>query len=378
MVRYLSNDARRSLIGNLDKRGWPLHLRELGTANWQLEPTMPWELADKDALMLLSASGVKIEDITEIFFEGRTAHECHDALENLRPHASIIPVEDDEGPAPSSARTSNAMLSPPANHTTALPTPSPETSIKSQPKKEPTEISPENCAVSSRGRPRTPHADSQKPWEQADRELIWGAMGKSKTARQIQQEYFPSRSESAIQTRMCKERKLRRAESTQKNWSPEGLSDGEANTTGLQDMQIADENDDDSDYVEDSSPREKPSAAMAGISSSHSTPTKKAPTISTIRTKLLSSIDNHVLSKEKKNELKKALRNKWPTHFASVEGHNAPPAKGTRWSNNDIRALRIIRETAPNLPYRFIADFFPGRNESGISRQINHKIKSTQ
>lgn len=384
ITRYLSDRARWSLTSSLDKHGWPSHLRKMDTANWQLAPNMPWEPADKEVLKLLSAHGVKTKDIAEVFFEGRTEQECQSALSDLETNASTVTVEDRRAPAPPITRPPNTILSPSAtNDLTVLPVPPARTSIPTPSKKQLSGIFPANCTEPSRDRHQTPYADSQKTWEQVDRDIIWEAMKKNMTPRQIQEQYLPSRSESAIQTRISKERKLRSAlnapttPTVPTKRSPDELGE-ETDKLGWQDIQIPEEKDDDSDYVEEVSPKEKHGVARTPITPSDMAQTKKAPSISSIRTKLINSIDSRILSKDKKIELKKALKNNWPTHFASVEGHNAPPKKGAQWSENDIRTLKIIHETVPELPYRYVANFFPGRNEAGISRQINSKIKSSQ
>ena len=419
----------------------------MATANWQLVPHSTWDVVDRQALAVLSAHGVRTKDMAEMFFEGRTIEECEDMLQSPKvgpstPQNKVVKSsskyvgqvgsgisQDQHGfVATHNARplndTPSSFMVP--NYSPSLVPPPVETSRLQR------SISTNslNRAESLHGRSETTYTDSQKAWEQQDRDIVWRAMKDNMTARDIQRLYLPSRSESAIQTRMCKERKIREKQSTLTQWptndssrpaqarsdgySPRRIpkdssSDGpqtqchtrygnsrdpidvdnmDVDTNTLmqntaeefdhQEIQEFADRGDDSDYVDDETPvHKRPGVARKTPASSKETPKKSPSSISSLRSRLLNAIDAHYLPHHKKEALQKALRKNWPTHFASVEGHSTPlPGKGARWSDKDTRALKIIYETVPNLPHKYIKEFFPGRNEASVSRQINSRLRS--
>lgn len=417
----------------------------MATANWQVVPHTPWNPIDSKVLAILSTYKVKTKDMAEIFFEGRTVEECENMLESLNTGILGLRSELNE---PSRRRVQKVDFSSPVKHestevgstgpfnTTSSSTmvPHPMSPVGPRPIQTPriqTSVNsyPPNSTEMRTGRSETPYADSQKAWEQADRDIVWKAIKDHMSARDIQKIYLPFRSESAIATRMCKERRIREGQAAPLKWSPDDgdrsarprdeqysskhparnfpseqapyqfqlrydtsrdhvdVVDADMNTNMLgrdietefdhQMIQESADRDDDSDYVDEKPTQKRPGIARKTPASAKDTSKKSPSSISSLRNKLLNAIDAYYLPDHKKEALRKALRKNWPTHFASVESRNTPlPAKGSRWSEKDTRALKIIHEIVPDLPHKYIKEFFPGRNEASISRQINSRLKS--
>ncbi|KAK7192234.1 hypothetical protein PSPO01_01806 [Paraphaeosphaeria sporulosa] len=426
---YLSQEAHWRLKSDLDLRGWPLHLRSMDDASWQLEAGAPWAPEDQKSLMVLSAHGVKAEDIAEQFFEGRTVDECQVEIDAIKAGVPMNSIETGQGAADIDIGASKAA-SPETPSTKAILSGLAKTPWK------PTSFINRLIEVSSgaaRARSDTPHADSRKDWNQADRDTVWAAVQRGMSPRQIQEKYLPFRSESAIQTRMTKERKLRGVQAIPTKWSnrdnelviklvDEGhdfediaprlsrertpkqiearyrnlkkqarvsrmsvevnvIDDDEDVELGDDNMQVDADGDEGSEYNDEISrvvqTPHKPKTTRKTIpyNSSEKSPTKKPPSsITSIRTKLLNSIDAKYLDSDGKKGLRKALnKTGWPTRFTSVEEHDSPmPEKnGPKWPTKDVEALRCIRETAPSIPYKKLEEFFPGRSQTAIRNIYN-------
>lgn len=427
-----------SLIKHLDLYGWPLHLRAMDTASWQLVAGASWALEDRQSLKTLFAHGVSMEDIAQSFFEGRTVYECQDVIESMKVRESMSSTET--GQLSGTDLDATKAASPHAPSTKAIPSP-PTPSAATPFKNRLIEV----ASSGSRARSATPHADSRKDWEQKDCDIVWKGVQLGMTPCQIQAEYLPFRSESAIQTRMTKERKLRGVQATPTKWSKQDkeivmkLADeghdfesiaprlsrertpsqiearyrdmkkqSGASQTNVEvshvdddgDVEMPDENshmaDEDaqmaageeegSEYNEETSgavqPPRKPKTARKSIlsnsSPNSSASTKKTPkSIASIRTKLLNSISARQLNPDQKKQLRKELnRIGWPTRFASLEEHESPlPGKSAKWLDQDLHALRCIREIAPSIPHRVLVDFFPGRSETAIRNVYNTKVR---
>ncbi|KAJ4355413.1 uncharacterized protein N0V89_003429 [Didymosphaeria variabile] len=363
-LEYLSQEMRWSLRTTLDQNGWPLHLRAMESASFQLEPGASWAPEDQDALIVLSKHEVKTEDIAQLFFEGRTVEECQLMIDILQIGLPVESVEGQtEGHSDFNAEpaSSKAISSVPSG-TRSAPTPFTKRLI-------------EVTSSASRAGSTPPCTDSRKDWDQADRDIVWNAMHEGLTPTQIQAQRLPFRSASAIRTRMSKERKLRSSAELKhiENEEDEEMTE--------QRMQI-DLDDDGSEYAEDTEPaaqipRNLPTARKTVPSNStpKASPKKPQPqpSLTPIRTKLMNSLG---LSSEDKKELRKALnKTSWPTRFMSVEEYNSPlPRNGARWTEQDTQALGCIRETTPSLPYKLIANFFPGRSETAIRHQYNTRV----
>ncbi|KAF2439050.1 hypothetical protein P171DRAFT_502210 [Karstenula rhodostoma CBS 690.94] len=426
-------------LHNLDLRGWPLHLRSMETASWRLEPGVPWAPEDQESLLVLSAHGVKIEDIARLFFEGRTVDECQAEIEKFKAGVPMESIEEIGQRSEGDIESSKAALPETPSTRAVLAVPSSTPSVATSFTKRLIEVS----SSASRARSNKPYTDSRKDWDQADRDTVWAAVQRGLTPREIQAQYLPFRSESAIQTRMSKERALRGMQAAPTKWSNKDTnlvlkltSEGhdfediaprlsrertpqqiearyrnlkkqakasrmsvEANLIenddgdvemgegeGEESMQVDAAGDDGSEYTEDSpqavqTPPKLRTARKTVTSTSDSLSKdslKKTPlSIATIRTRLLGSIDAKYLSSDDKKELRKALnKTGWPTRFTSVEEYNSPlPAKvGLRWTEQDVEALRCIRESVPSLPYKFIENFFPGRSTTAIRNLYNTKV----
>jgi hypothetical protein len=386
--------------------------------------------------MVLAAHGVRIEDIAQVFFEGRTAGECQDEIDAMKAGVPVTSIESpgqrpeidtEPSKAASSKTTSSKVMSPAPSGTPSAVTPFKNRLI-------------EVSSSVSRARPDTPYKDSRKDWDQADRDTVWTAVQRGLTPRQIQAQYLPFRSESAIQSRMTKERAIRGMQAAPTKWSNSDndlilklTSEGhdfediapwlsrertprqiearysilkkqaevsqkspkvnltkddeyEDEDTEIEDqnMQVDANGDDDSDYTEGTAQAvqrtSKPRTAKKTVSSKSAPkahPEKTTPpSIARIRTQLLNSIDTKFLSSEDKKELRAVLNKQgWPSHFVSVEEYNSPlPKTGTRWTEQDTLALGFIREVVPSMPYKLICNFFPGRSEVSVRNQYNTKI----
>jgi hypothetical protein len=80
-VLGLNDNLRIAVITELDKVGWPLHLRSMEAANWTLIPGSPWPKEDEAPLVLLRRMfKLPSTSIADVFFEGRTARECEEKL----------------------------------------------------------------------------------------------------------------------------------------------------------------------------------------------------------------------------------------------------------------------------------------------------------
>jgi hypothetical protein len=376
----------------------------MASASWQLEPGAPWAPGDRDTLLVLAAHQVRIEDIAQLFFEGRTADECQKEIDTEPEPSKTMP------PAPSG-------------------TPSAATPFKKR-------LS-ESSSSEPRDRSDIPYRDSRKDWDQADRDTVWAAVQRGLTPRLIQAQYLPFRSESAIQTRMTKERAIRGVQATPTKWSnmdndlllklaSEGhdfediaprlsrertphqiearysllkkqagvsrestgvnlIEDDEDGDAEMEEQSITmdAEEDDGSDYTDTSQAVRKPikprtarkTLPMNIAPKAHQKKTTPS-SITRIRTKLLNSIDARILTSNDKKELRKVLNKQgWPSHFVSLEEYNSPlPKSGTRWTEQDSLALGYIREVVPSMPYKSICNFFPGRSEVSIRNQYNTKV----
>lgn len=322
-----------SLASALDNVGWPLHLRSMEAANWQLEVGAAWAPADQRALMVLSAHEVEIDDIAQSFFEGRTAEECEAMLDKLK---AGLPIDSIEGRG--MLRHDDHQISETGPTMTAIAKDDSQaptgTSVATTPF---TKRLIEVVSSKSRTRSDTSHKDSRKGWDQADRDVLWHATQQGLSPRQIQAQCLPFRSESAIQTRMSKERAFR------------------------SELKIA-------------------RKTVPSNSTPKNLPQKTPPSIATLRNRLLNSINAKYLSPDQKKELKKALtRTSWPTRFMSLEENSAPLLKnGARWTEQDTKALGCIRKTVPLLPYKLICKFFPDRSEAALRHQYNTKVTPGQ
>ncbi|KAL1604835.1 hypothetical protein SLS60_004375 [Paraconiothyrium brasiliense] len=421
-LESLSQEMRWSLKTTLDQSGWPLHLRAMEIASWQLGPGASWDPEDQDALMVLSKHNVKVEDIARLFFEGRTVEDCQLMIDMLQVGLPVESIEDEnetEVHVESSKIASSSAMSPTPSGTPLARTPFTKRLI---------EVSSSAARASS----TPPFTDSRKDWDQADRDIVWNALHEGLTPKQIQTQRLPFRSESAIQTRMSTERKLRGVQPMGTKWSENddnlvlklgsegvGFQDiaprlsrertpkkiearyhnlrkqaevrrmsaefrvnksAEDEEMTEQRMQIDFAGDDGSEYEDETAPavqppRKLPTARKTVPSNStpKASPKKTPSSIAPIRNKLLNSLS---LSSEDKKELRKALnKTSWPTRLMSVEEYNSPlPRNGARWTEQDAQALGCIRETVPSLHYKFIANFFPGRSETAIRHQYNTRV----
>lgn len=381
--------------------------------------------------MVLSAHGVKIQDIARLFFEGRTVDECQAEIENIK---TGVPVESIETGKRSGLDIKASKATMPEDPSTKAiqPVPGSTTSAATPFKKRLIEVS----SSASRVHSHTPYTDSRKDWDQADRDIVWAAVQRGLNTRQIQEQYLPFRSESAIQTRMSKERALRGVQATPTKWSnidndvvlklaSEGhdfkdiaprLSRGrtpqqiearyrslkrqaEASRMSVEfslvdddgDVEMEEEGvqvdaggDEGSEYAEDTSqavqtpPKPRTTRKTIPFNSSPVSTSEKTPSsIASIRTKLLNSIAPKYLNSDGKKELRKALsKTGWPTRFASVEEYTSPlPAKiGPKWGDQDVEALKCIRETVPSIPYKVLEQFFPGRSQTAIRNLYKTKL----
>ncbi|KAL5408352.1 hypothetical protein PMIN04_011440 [Paraphaeosphaeria minitans] len=428
-LQYLSKEEHWSLKSALDLRGWPLHLQSMETASWQLGAGGPWASEDRNSLMVLSAHGVKIEDIAQLFFEGRTVDECQVEIETIKASVPMDSVET--GRAGTDIEASEAA-SPETLSTKAVRAlPSSAPSVATLFTKRLIEVS----SSTTRARSDTPHADSRKDWDQSDRNTVWAAVQLGMTPRQIQEKHLPFRSESAIQTRMTKERKLRgmqaiptkrsnqdndlviklvdeghdlediaprlsrertpkqiqaryrilknQAKVSRMSADVEVVDDDGDVDMGNDNIQVDADEDEGSKYNDETPqavetpPKSKTARKTVTSSSSSKSSAKTTSTIASIRGTLLKSIDTKHLDSDGKKELRKALdKTGWPTRFTSLEEHESPlPEKaGPKWPAQDVDALRCIRETAPSIPYKKLEDFFPGRSQTAIRNLYNTKV----
>lgn len=83
-ILCIHENRRVAMIYELDKIGWPLHLRTMDAAAWSITPGSPWPKEDEAPLLLLhnifKLPGIWI---ATVFFEGRTAEECEEKLFEL-------------------------------------------------------------------------------------------------------------------------------------------------------------------------------------------------------------------------------------------------------------------------------------------------------
>ncbi|KAJ4290378.1 hypothetical protein N0V90_010594 [Kalmusia sp. IMI 367209] len=421
-LAYLPDKTRWSLKFTLDEQGWPLHLRSIDSANFQVDPGAPWDPEEHATLIILQNHGVEVEDIANLFFEGRTVGECKKMLGELTNNkATSHPAEDDQLDV--SVAKPSAAISP----STSVATPAPTTPDRF--KNRLLEVSSSATRESvSRGRSSTPFND-EKSWNEEDRDKIFKATQDGMTPKEIMTQFFPFRSLAAIQTRITIERKARGVPVTPTKWAfkdnelllklldegssyediaanwityrkPEQIAahhrdlqrKGEADplTTqvaraeegeevkeevrveeveyqeeeeyGDQDIQI-EEADDDSSYEEGKAraPRKTPKNSKARKApASSNTSEEKPASIAVIRTRLLNSIDTGVLPAAKKTELRKAFnKSGWPTRFSSIEEYNAPELKKRAlWAPQDVDAVLSIRSVMPNMSWKLITEKF--------------------
>ncbi|KAF2676019.1 hypothetical protein K458DRAFT_397350 [Lentithecium fluviatile CBS 122367] len=94
----ISENHRIALIFELDKVGWPIHLRSMHTAGMKLVPGSEWSVEDYRALVVLRRGfGLEGRWIAGVFFEGRTVGEVEGKLREVLGDGEGMGMRKDRG-----------------------------------------------------------------------------------------------------------------------------------------------------------------------------------------------------------------------------------------------------------------------------------------